>query len=213
MCTWRRSVCSTATEKLPSHARVVICGGGVQGAAVSYYLAQLGWGKDTIVLDQGRLGGGSAFHTAGLIGAFKPTVVETKITEESIRLYDELTDAGYETGWKQCGSLLLARTRDRLTHFRRMRAHSVCRQIECHIVSADEIADKYPYVHTADLQGGLWIPKDGVADPSLVCHSLADIASRSGVKMFEHIQVSLLKIDLQALHNRLTMQLIVAEHR
>ncbi len=86
-----------------------------------------------------------------------------------MRLYQELTEMGYSTGWKRCGSLLLAQTRDRLTHLRRMKAHSVTRDIECHIMSAEDIAKMYPYINTKGIQGGLWIPNDGVADPYSVC--------------------------------------------
>ena len=39
---------------LPKDTRVVICGGGVMGAAVAYHLAELGWGSQTVVLDKGR---------------------------------------------------------------------------------------------------------------------------------------------------------------
>ena len=102
---------------------------------------------------------------SGLIGAYKPTHVETQLTNESIRLYKKLTEMGHETGWKQCGSLLLARTRDRMTHYHRMKAQSVSRSIECHILSNDEVSKKYPYMYTKDLQGALFIPGDGVADP------------------------------------------------
>lgn len=38
----------------PKHARVVICGGGVMGAAVAYHLAKLGWGSDTLLIEQSR---------------------------------------------------------------------------------------------------------------------------------------------------------------
>lgn len=42
------------SEKLPDFSKVVICGGGVLGASVAYHLAELGWGKHTVVLEQGR---------------------------------------------------------------------------------------------------------------------------------------------------------------
>jgi pyruvate dehydrogenase phosphatase regulatory subunit len=97
---------------------------------------------------------------------------------------------GYDTGFKQCGSLLLARTRDRMTHFRRMKSHAVCRKIECYLLTNEEIAKRYPYINTQDLQGGLWIPIDAVADPHKICESLAALAAAKGVRMFEHIQVN-----------------------
>jgi len=39
---------------VPSHARVVICGGGLIGSSVAYHLAELGWGTDTVVIEKGR---------------------------------------------------------------------------------------------------------------------------------------------------------------
>lgn len=41
--------CLTA---LPSKAKVVICGGGVMGAAVAYHLSKRGWGGETIVIEK-----------------------------------------------------------------------------------------------------------------------------------------------------------------
>lgn len=38
----------------PKDARVVVCGGGVMGAAVAYHLSKLGWGSDTVLIDQSR---------------------------------------------------------------------------------------------------------------------------------------------------------------
>ena len=40
--------------RLPKNAKVVICGGGVMGASVAYHLASIGWGSQTIVLEQGK---------------------------------------------------------------------------------------------------------------------------------------------------------------
>lgn len=39
---------------LPKEAKVVVCGGGVMGAAVAYHLAELGWGSQTVLIDRGR---------------------------------------------------------------------------------------------------------------------------------------------------------------
>lgn len=38
----------------PKNARVVICGGGVMGASVAYYLAQAGWASHTVLIEQGK---------------------------------------------------------------------------------------------------------------------------------------------------------------
>lgn len=46
--------CSVDEVTFPSKARVVICGGGIMGSSVAYHLAELGWGKHTVVLEKGR---------------------------------------------------------------------------------------------------------------------------------------------------------------
>jgi NADPH-dependent 2,4-dienoyl-CoA reductase/sulfur reductase-like enzyme len=48
------SVGDGAAMLLPKEAKVVICGGGVMGAAVAYHLAELGWGPQTVLIDKGR---------------------------------------------------------------------------------------------------------------------------------------------------------------
>jgi len=45
---------STDAAVLPKSCKVAICGGGVMGASVAYHLAQLGWGPQTIVIDQDK---------------------------------------------------------------------------------------------------------------------------------------------------------------
>lgn len=37
---------------LPPKAKVVICGGGMMGAAVAYHLARRGWGENTVVIEK-----------------------------------------------------------------------------------------------------------------------------------------------------------------
>ncbi|XP_018058910.1 PREDICTED: pyruvate dehydrogenase phosphatase regulatory subunit, mitochondrial isoform X2 [Atta colombica] len=174
----------------PKEARVVICGGGVMGGAVAYHLSLIGLGSETILVESGRLGGGTTWHASGLVGAFKPSLAQVKLAQDSIALYQELEKKGLSTGWKQCGSLSLARTRDRMTSFRRMKAQSVSRNIECHLVSPEEIHDLCPLLHVEDLIGGLWIPGDGVGDPYQICLTLMQEAQQRGVRVFENCTVT-----------------------
>lgn len=43
---------SVNTRILPKNFKVAICGGGAMGASIAYHLAQLGWGPQTIVIEQ-----------------------------------------------------------------------------------------------------------------------------------------------------------------
>lgn len=53
-------IADTATNKPtdtvvpPRDARVVVCGAGVMGASVAYHLGKLGWGAETVLIEQNR---------------------------------------------------------------------------------------------------------------------------------------------------------------
>ena len=51
-------------KKLPSHAKVVIIGGGVVGCSILFHLAKFGW-KDAVLLERDELTSGSSWHAAG----------------------------------------------------------------------------------------------------------------------------------------------------
>ena len=107
---------------LPSHARAVIVGGGIAGCSIAYHLTKLGW-ADVVLLEQGRLSGGTTWHAAGLVGQLRGHTSMTKLIRYSTELYASLeAETGQATGWKRCGSLTVARTPDRLTLLRRVAA-------------------------------------------------------------------------------------------
>ncbi|XP_023244971.1 pyruvate dehydrogenase phosphatase regulatory subunit, mitochondrial [Copidosoma floridanum] len=180
-------------ESPPKEAEVVICGGGVMGAAVAYHLAIRGWGDKTVLIESSRLGGGTTWHASGLMGVFKPSLAQIRLAQDSIALYKELEGKALTTGWKQCGSLSLAKTGDRMTVFRRMKAQSVCHNIECHLVTPEEIKSICPLLKVDDLYGGLWIPGDGVGDPYEICLTLVREAVKQGVRVYENCRLTKVK--------------------
>src|SRR5678810_43670 len=74
---------------LPSHARIVIVGGGIAGCSTAYHLAALGE-KDVLVLEQGKLTCGTTWHAAGLIGQMRPNRTMTRMSKYGIELYATL---------------------------------------------------------------------------------------------------------------------------
>ncbi|KAG1684347.1 Pyruvate dehydrogenase phosphatase regulatory subunit, mitochondrial [Nymphon striatum] len=176
---------------IPSQAKVVICGGGLLGSSVAYHLAESGW-TDVILLDQGRVGGDSSWtlHSSGILGQYKPSSTEGYLCRYSIELLKKLESEGHKTGWKQCGSLHLARHKDRITTFERNQALLEASGIECSILSPSQIEQRCSDVRTDDLKGGLWIPGDGVADPMLICLTLAALAKSKGVTVLPECKVT-----------------------
>src|SRR3954467_5072429 len=112
------------SEHPPGSARVVIVGGGIAGASCAYHLAKLGV-RDVVLLEQGRLTCGTTWHAAGLVGQTRATRNATRMSRYGIELYATLeAETGLAPGWKQCGSLNVFRTRDRLIASKRQMARA-----------------------------------------------------------------------------------------
>ena len=175
---------------LPSQARVVIVGGGIAGCSAAYHLARLGE-TDVLLLEQGRLTCGTTWHAAGLVGQTRATRNATRMSRYGIDLYAALEqETGLATGWKQCGSLNIARTPERLKLVKRQMARARSFGVEFEFVTPAEIARMAPILRTDDLVGGVWIPGDGKANPTDLAMSLAKGARLRGATIVEGVQVT-----------------------
>src|SRR5947207_11741135 len=175
---------------IPAHAQVVIVGGGIAGASTAYHLARLGC-TDVVLLEQGKLTCGTTWHAAGLVGQLRATRNATRMSRYGIELYATLeAETGLATGWKQCGSLNVAKTPERLKLFRRQMARAKSFGIEFEFVSSAEAGKIYPLLRTDDLAGAVWIPGDGKANPTDLTQSLARGARMRGARIVEGVKVT-----------------------
>src|SRR5512139_2182019 len=174
----------------PSAARIVIIGGGIMGCSVAYHLAQLGE-KDVVLLEQGRLTSGTTWHAAGLVGQLRAHESMTRLIRYSTDLYSNLErETGLSTGWKRCGSLAVARTADRMIQLKRTAAVAQAYGVTCDVIGPSEAGRLYPLMRTDDLEGAVWLPGDGKANPADLTLALAKGARNRGVKVFEGVRVT-----------------------
>ncbi|UYN97099.1 MAG: FAD-dependent oxidoreductase [Enhydrobacter sp.] len=175
---------------IPAHARVVIIGGGIMGCSTAYHLAKNGW-KDVVLLEQGRLSGGTTWHAAGLVGQLRNFQNLTRLIRYSTELYASLeAETGLATGWKQCGSLSVARTAERMTYLRRSAALARTQNVVCEELTPSQAGEKYPIMRTDDLVGAVWLPGDGKANPADITQALAKGARNRGVRIVEKVRVT-----------------------
>src|SRR5260221_8004877 len=103
----------------PTEAKVIIVGGGVIGCSIAYHLTKLGW-RDVVLLEQNQLGAGTSWHAAGLIGRLRTSNSMTRINKYTVELYSQIeAETGHSVGWKQVGSLIVAKSAARMTQLRR----------------------------------------------------------------------------------------------
>ena len=179
-----------ASQTFPDNARAVVIGGGIIGCSVAYHLTKHGW-RDVVLLEQGRLTCGTTWHAAGLVGQLRAHQNMTRLVQYSAELYQKLeAETGQATGWKQCGSILVARTPERVTLFRRIASAARAQGVACELISIEEAARKYPVMRTDDLLGALWLPEDAKVNPADVTQALAKGARMGGAHIFEQTRVT-----------------------
>ena len=91
-------------------ADVVIVGGGVNGAATAFYLAQLNVGK-IIVLDRAYPGAGASSRGMGLLRTYHANDPEAVLAIKSLEVFRNWKDAvGGTCGFVETGFLYLERS-------------------------------------------------------------------------------------------------------
>ena len=176
-------------DNIPTSAKVVVIGGGIAGCSVAYHLTEFGW-NDIVLLERDQLTSGTTWHAAGLLGQVGASATVTKLRNYSLNLYKKLQEeTGIETGLKQNGSLTVATDTDRLEELKRQATFAQRFNIQVDEVNIDKITELYPLINTKDIVGGIYIPKDGQADPIGITNVLAKAAKNNGAKFFENCPV------------------------
>ena len=81
--------------------------------------------KDILLLERNKLTSGTTWHAAGLVGQLRATKIETLLSAEALDVYSNLEkETGLSTGFKQCGSLTLGATPERLEVLKRNAARA-----------------------------------------------------------------------------------------
>ncbi|MGR3510493.1 MAG: GcvT family protein [Sulfitobacter sp.] len=175
---------------LPSHARVVIIGGGVIGCSVAYHLTKLGW-TDVVLLERKQLTSGTTWHAAGLIAQLRASANMTRLAKYSQELYGNLEgETGVATGFKRCGSITVALTGERREEIYRSAAMARAFGVDVEEIDPSEIKARYPHLNTDGVTGGVYLGKDGQGDPANIALALAKGARQRGAQLFERVKAT-----------------------
>ena len=177
-----------------THARAVVIGGGVGGAAILYWLARLGW-TDVVMVERSRVTSGSTFHSAGLVGQLRGSLSLTRMMMNSVDLYRTLKDeVGLETGWHEVGSLRLASSPERMEELTRQAAWAKTFGLPLELVSAEDAQRMFPPMSTEGVLGAAFLPTDGYIDPSQLTFALVEGARRRGAEICEDTGVTAIEV-------------------
>jgi 4-methylaminobutanoate oxidase (formaldehyde-forming) len=180
---------------LPSHARVVVIGGGIAGCSVAYHLTKLGW-RDVLLLERRDLSCGTTWHAAGLVGQLRATQNLTRLAKYGGDLYERLeAETGQATGFRRPGSLSLARNAERMHELKRLASMARCFDVDVEVITPAQAGRRWPLMRTDDLVGALWLPRDGRTNPIDTTLALAKGARRGGATVLENVAVSGIRVQ------------------
>ncbi|MBF0201106.1 MAG: GcvT family protein [Desulfamplus sp.] len=178
-------------SELPSHARVVIIGGGIIGCSIAYHLGKMGC-SDVVLLERDELTSGTTWHAAGLMvtfGSLSETATEMRIYGRN--LYNCLeAETGVATGFTPVGFIEAAANKDRLEEYRRVAAFNRYCGVDVHEISPGEIKALFPLAEVDDLVAGFYVKEDGRVNPVDATMSLARGAANNGVRIIEKLPVT-----------------------
>lgn len=180
---------------LPSRAQVVIVGGGIVGVSLAYHLTLRGC-TDVVLLERKQLTCGTTWHAAGLVGQLRATYNLTRLAQYTANLYASLEqETGQATGFRQTGSMAIATHAARMEELMRGASMAKCFGLEVHTMTPGEIASTWPGVNTADVVGGVFLPKDGRCNPIDTTQALAKGAKMRGARIFENTRVEEILVE------------------
>ena len=180
--------------KLPSHARIVIVGGGAIGTSIAYHLAGAGE-RDVLLLDKGKITSGATWHAAGLMGQLRSKVNLTRLMQYSADLCARIgAETGQDVGWRNVGSLRLAASDARWEELKRAATAAKSYGFGMELIGPDEVRRRFPLAETKGLRGATWIESDGHVDPYSLTQAYAKGARAGGVRIVEDVAVTGLRI-------------------
>ncbi len=175
---------------IPSHARVVVIGGGIVGCSVAYHLTKLGW-RDVVLLERRELSCGTTWHAAGLVGQLRSSHNLTRLARYGAVLYERLeAETGQATGFRRSGSISVARTAERLIELKRGASMARCFGVDIEVISPADAGRLWPLMRTDDLAGAVWIPGDGRTNPIDTTLAMARGARNGGATIVENVTVT-----------------------
>ncbi|MGD1870513.1 MAG: FAD-dependent oxidoreductase [Neomegalonema sp.] len=175
---------------LPTTARVVIIGGGSVGASCLYHLALKGW-TDCVLIEKNELTSGSTWHAAGNVPTFSASWSVMNMQRYSTELYRKLGEAvDYPMNYHVTGSIRLGHSKNRMMEFERVVSMGKHQGLSMEMCSTQDLKDRYPFLETHDLAGGLYDPSDGDIDPAQLTQALAKGARDLGAKITRFCSVT-----------------------
>ncbi|WP_027350275.1 NAD(P)/FAD-dependent oxidoreductase [Halotalea alkalilenta] len=175
-------------ETLPSHVEVVVIGGGIIGASAALELAERG--HSVALCEKGGIGQEQSSRNWGWVRISRRDPRELALMASSIEIWRGL-DArlGRATGYTRAGILFACENAERYAEHQRACAQLAPFDVGAKMVSGGELDRLLPSGHRMALEGALYTPGDGRAEPQWAAPAIAEGARERGAAVLTECAV------------------------
>jgi len=173
------------------HRDIVIIGGGIMGASISYYCAKAG--LDVTVLEKNELASGTSSRCDGNILAIdKDPGFDSQMSLKSQELVHELSEELELPFEYRClGSILVCENDAEMEAAEKWVQQQREAGLDFRLLDRADLRDESPYF-ADDLYGGLECNTDSTVNPYMLTYSLFHSAKNLGAKIHTHTEVKCL---------------------
>lgn len=179
-----------SSRELPTHAGVVIIGGGVMGVSTAYQLAKAGV-KDVVLLEMNSLGSGSTCKAAGGVRAQFSDRTNIAMGAYSLEVFENFgTLFDQEIDLHQNGYLFMLDSAEDVAAFEANVALQNDLGVPSQMITVAEAKRLSPMINTAGLLAAAYSPTDGHCTPESVVLGYASAARRLGATLHSGCEVT-----------------------
>lgn len=172
-------------DTLAERADVVIIGAGVVGSSIACHLVQVGVRSVVMLESAERQGSGTTGRAIGGVRAQFANPAHIRMSLHSLDCFarfEEIT--GIPSGYRPNGYLLLATRPGQLERLHQVREHQRAAGLhDVEILSAAEIAYRFPLLRVDAVFGGAFRQADGFIDPLALVQGYTQSAVEGGARL------------------------------
>lgn len=177
-------------------ADVVIIGAGAVGSALARELSK--YQLKVIVVEKNEdLGGDSSKSNSAIIHTgydAKPGTLESQLVVAANPMYDKLTK-DLDVPFKRIGALLPAFTEEQFEQLPALKHKAMMNRVyDVEYKTGEQLLQMEPNLNP-EVKGGLYIPRESIIDPFLLCIALAENAADNGVEFLLGTKCTGIKVE------------------
>lgn len=171
----------------PARIDVAVVGGGIVGAAATYFLARKG--ISVALFEKGRVAAEQSARNWGWCRVLNRDRREILLAQHSMQLWETLSaETGVDLGFRRSGLIYVTRSPEELATWEKWNRMAAEFQPDTRMLSAAEAREMTPGT-AGDWIGGIHSPRDGRAEPAVAAPALAAAARQAGATVLQDCAV------------------------